>query len=246
MRIALRAVQNLLRTDVACPYVRVREEEPLCRREAVAGLQTLTLGLALFVEAESQVTNLQTAVVSNVLTQRERTVSVYARSHFDLVERFFHHFRALVEGGFVLCRPPVDHVTVLVELTTLIVEAVGHLMTDDNTDSAVVERVIGIHIEERILQDAGRETDLVGRGVIVCVHRLRGHVPFLLVHRLAEVAQAVLLLEFSSALEVRVVGILRVDVEFGIVAPLVGITDLDGDGVQLLEGFDLRLVGHPC
>ena len=184
-------------------------------------------------------------MVSDVLTKGERTVRMNTRSHFNLIECLFHHFRAGIESSFVLSRPPVDHVTVLVELTALIVKAVGHLVSDDYTDSTVVEGIVSAHVEERILENTGREADLVGRGVVVRVHGLRIHVPFLLIHRLAEVTQAVLLLELSGTLDVRIVRIFGVDIQLGVVTPLVRITDLDRDRIQFLQGFGFGLIAHP-
>ena len=51
-------------------------------------------------------------------------------------------------------------------------------MADNNADSAVVHGIIGLRIEERLLEDCCREADLVGGGVVVGVHRLGSHAPF--------------------------------------------------------------------
>ena len=39
-------------------------------------------------------------------------------------------------------------------------------MTDNHTDGTIVEGIVGIHVEEGILEDTSREADLVGGGVI--------------------------------------------------------------------------------
>ena len=56
-------------------------------------------------------------------------------------------------------------------------------------DGAVVHRVVGGHVEERRLQDGGREDDLVADRVVVGVDGLRGHLPVLGIDRLADLAQ---------------------------------------------------------
>ena len=218
----------------------------MCRRKAVARLQTIFLCFRLFVQRESQITHLQTTVVGDVLAERERTVGMYAGCHLDLIESLFHHFRAGIESRFVFGRPPVNHVAVLVELATLVIEAVRHLMSDHDTNRTVVERIVGTHVEERILQNTGGETDLVARGVIVRVHRLRRHVPFLLIYRLAEVTQTVVLFELSRPLQVGIIRIFGIDIELAVVPPFVRIADLDGHGVQFLQGFVFGLTTHPC
>ena len=66
-----------------------------------------------------------------------------------------------VELGVVVRRPPVGQRARAVELAALVVEAVGHLVADHRADAAVVDRHVGVRVEERRLQDGGREDDLV-------------------------------------------------------------------------------------
>ena len=110
---------------------------------------------------------------------------MYARSYFNAIKSLLHHFRALIEGFLILFRPPVNHISILVKMTALIVESVRHLVTDYHADSAVVKRIVGIHIEERILENTGGETDLIAGRIVICIHRLWRHVPFGFVHRFA-------------------------------------------------------------
>ena len=56
-------------------------------------------------------------------------------------------------------------------------------MADNHTNGTVVECVIGTHVKERVLQDSGREAYLIGRGIVICVHGLRGHEPLGIVNR---------------------------------------------------------------
>ena len=168
-----------------------------------------------------------------------------AGCYLDAVEGLFHHLGPFAEACAVFVCPPVEHVTVLVELATLVIEAVRHLVTDDNTNRAVVEGIVGIHVKEGVLQNTCGEADLVAGGVVVGIHRLGSHVPFLLVHRFVQEREAVSLFELSRALEVGVIGVSLVDVEVRVVAPFVGITYLDGEGFEFFDGFCLGLVAHP-
>ena len=74
-------------------------------------------------------------------------------------------------------------------LRALVVEAVADLVADHRADAAVVHRVVGVQVEERRLQDRGREDDLVHARVVVGVDRLRRHAPLVAVDRLAELGE---------------------------------------------------------
>ena len=69
--------------------------------------------------------------------------------------------------------PPVVHVALIVKLTTLVIESVGHLVSHYYTNGTVVAGVIGIYIKEWWLQDGCREVDAVEEGMIKSVNRLR-------------------------------------------------------------------------
>ena len=104
------------------------------------------------------------------------------------------HCRALLEGGAVGIRPPVAQRPVAVEAAALVVEAVADLVADDRADAAVVRRGIAVRLEERVLQDRGREHDLVHQRVVVRVDGLRRHVPLVAVDRLADLAELAVVL----------------------------------------------------
>ena len=133
----------------------------------------------------------QAAEVADVLAQGELAVDVVARSVGRLQRVVLRDElgRALLEGGPVVVGPPVVEVAVAVVLRALVVEAVADLVPDHRADRAVVHRVVGVEVEERRLQDRGREDDLVHPRVVVRVHRLRRHQPLGPVDRLAELGQ---------------------------------------------------------
>ncbi len=108
------------------------------------------------------------------------------RSRFKAAVLVGHAFGALVECLAVVRRLPLAQIALAVVLRALVVEAVGHLVADDHADAAEVHRRIDLEVEERRLQDAGREVDVVERRAVVGVDGGRRHAPLLLVHRLAQ------------------------------------------------------------
>ena len=172
-------------------------------------------------------------------------VGVKAGLDLDRVELGSEHFGFLLELRLIRRRPPVGHVAVRVKEAALVVEAMGHLMADHDTDAAVIDGVIRIGVEERRLQDGGREADLIGRRVIVGIDRLRRHAPFGLVRRLAEFGHIVGHIPGAGTAQILKIGLGRIDVEGAVILPLVGIADLDGEGCELLMRLDLGGVAHP-
>ena len=77
------------------------------------------------------------------------------------VKLIFDAGGALLKIFQVFGRPPVAQISLGIVLAALIVEAVGHLMADDGADAAIVERIVGLRIEEGRLQDAGGKYDFV-------------------------------------------------------------------------------------
>ena len=91
-------------------------------------------------------------------------------------------------------------------------------------------------VEEGRLQNAGGEIDVVHLRIVIGVDRGRRHVPFLAVHGLADLVQLALELELVGA-ETVAHGVVALDHDAGIVAPVVRIADLVGDGLQLDQGL---------
>ena len=118
------------------------------------------------------------------------------------------------------------------------------LVTDDRADRTVVHRRIRGQIEERRLQDARREDDLVLEPAVVRIHGLWRHRPLLAIDWLAEIRQLILPLETAGSLHVAV-QIADVRLQSRVVAPLVGISDHHVHLGQLLERGFLRVGAHP-
>ena len=101
-------------------------------------------------------------MVCQVLAQCQLAVCLQSRKHFNVVEEVYHYLSTFVEAFSIACCPPVTQVTVLVELASLIIESMSHFVSDHNADSSIVEGIVSIHVEERILKNSGREADFVG------------------------------------------------------------------------------------
>ena len=120
-------------------------------------------------------------------------------------------------------------------------------MANHHTDGTIVESLVSLRIEERILQYSCRETNLVGSRVIVCVHGLRSHVPLIAVHRFASLLLDVhLRLPHLRSLNILIVALRRVYGQLRVILPLVGIANLHIECRQFLMCVRLCRVAHPC
>ncbi len=84
-----------------------------------------------------------------------------------------------------------------VELAAFVVEAVRQFVSNGGAGVAVIGRIVGFRIEQRRLQDAGGEIDVVDLRIVVGVDSGRRHVPFAAVHGLADLRD--LTVEFKCA-----------------------------------------------
>ena len=146
-------------------------------------------------------------MVADVLAEGDISVGHQAGKDLHLVELVCQDSCLLTELGIILVGPPVDHVSVLVEHTALVVESMAHLMSYHDTDRTVVDCIVSIGIEERRLKDGCGEADLVGGGIVIGIDSLRSHSPLCLVSRLADLVHVVLYIELAGSLEVLVVAL---------------------------------------
>ena len=145
----------------------------------------------------------------------------------------------------ILVGPPVVELAVAVVLRTLIVEAMADLVADHCADAAIIRRILGLRVEERGLQNRGREHDDVHARLVVGVHRLRIHQPFVLVDRLADLGQLI-----AGLVQVRGLGVLggqriRGNTQRRIIAPVVGVADLRRELGDLLQSLGLGVLAQP-
>ncbi len=118
------------------------------------------------------------------------------------------------------------------------------LVADDRADGAVVDRVVRLEVEERRLQDGGREDDLVHARIVVGVHRLRCHEPFGPIDRAAQALQAPLVVPGASPGQVAE-SVVTVDLELRVVFPLVRVADLRRELLAFFLRLGLGRVRHP-
>src|SRR6185369_2979194 len=154
-------------------------------------------------------------------------LAVHVDAGHGLVGRVLRpeHLGAGLEGGGVGGGPPVA-------LAALVVEAVGQLVTDHAADRAVVDRRVGVRVEDRRLQDAGREHDVDQRAVVGVVG-LRGHAPVLAVYGPLGAFGVERPVRLGGAVDVAD-QVVVADQDRGVVAGRVGIADLDVVGGELL------------
>ena len=124
----------------------------------------------------------QAAQVGDALAEHEFAVFVQVVCNHERIKLLFDAGGALFEILQVLGRPPVVQIALRVILRSLIVEAVRHLMTNHGADSAIIQRVVSLGIEEGRLKNAGREHDFIHVGVEISVYCRWTHPPLIAVH----------------------------------------------------------------
>src|SRR4029077_504215 len=104
-------------------------------------------------------------------------------------------------------------------------------MADNAADVAVVFVVGSVGGKQRRLQYAGGKIDVVHAGAVVGVDGGRGHGPLSAIDGRAHFGELAAILKLDGALCVPE-GVSADDGELRIIAPVVGIANLIGDGVQ--------------
>ena len=144
------------------------------------------------------------AEVGDRFAVHELAVDVDPLRDVELAVLVGHAIRARLEILQILGREPVAQIALRVVLRALIVEAVRHLVADDRADAAVVVGVVRVRIEERRLQDAGREGDVVLRRVVAGVDRRRREdAPLVRIVGLADALDVVVIRPRARRLDVR-------------------------------------------
>ena len=240
MRVGLEPVEDGFLARLRLPHLRPCQEEALVAGQAVDHRRFLAFEAQLV----GGVGHRQAAQIADVLAHRQLTVHALAFQRAIRGVLRAQRPGAGLEARAVLVGPPVALDAGGIRLRALVVEAVAHFVADHAADSAVVHRRIGAHVEERRLQDAGREHDLVERRVVVGVDRMRGHEPFVAVGPGAEAAILVVDEIAAQRLHVRdqVAGH---DLHAAVIAPFPGVADLRQKRAQFLVGLGLGRIAHP-
>ena len=142
---------------LGCPRLRVGEEEALVPGEA------LDHGRLFFAQRSSVgiVGRGKAGDVGDVLAKRQLAVDVETRKGLVRVELCGQRLSGLLESFEILRRPPVAQAAGRIEQRAVVVEAVADLVADRGADRAVIERRISLRVEERPLQNGGREIERV-------------------------------------------------------------------------------------
>ena len=125
-------------------------------------------------------------MVGYILAEREFAIDLEAREQCDAAEVVGYDFGTLVKLLFVALCPPVLDIAILVKLASLIVKSMGHLVSDGSANAAIVVGFVSGRDKKWRLQDAGREANLIGGGIVVGVDGLWGHEPLGLVDGLVD------------------------------------------------------------
>ena len=141
--------------------------------------------------------------------------------------------------------PPITKVAIFIELTSHIIETMCHFMSDNNTDSSVIDGIIGIGIKEWWLQNTCWKTDFIGSRVIISVHGLRAHIPYRLIDLLAYFFEHISRLEFRGVFKIFPVTFLGRYFKGRIIAPFVGIPYFDRYRRQFFKSTSFGFFAHP-
>src|ERR1700733_7848893 len=181
----------------------------------------------------------EAGIVRNVLAERQGTVDAIARNGFVGAVLACECRRPGSEPLMILLREPVAKVSLGVKLAALIVKTVADLVSDDDTDAAIVDGIVRAWIKEGRLQYRRRKHNFILLRIVIGVDGLRIHLPFIAIDRPPELGKRVLIVKHCGTLYVAD-EIVVLDAQRRIVAPALRVADLGdelGDlGLRLLFG----------
>src|SRR5690554_305743 len=105
--------------------------------------------------------NLKTTMVGNILTQCKCSISMHSVKYHNIIEEIYQHLCSFIKSGSILRCPPVGKITIFIKLPALIIKAMCHFMSNNNTNSTIVYSIITIHIEKWGLQYSRGEAYLI-------------------------------------------------------------------------------------
>src|SRR3984957_9912540 len=132
---------------------------------------------------------MDSAVVRGVLALSQAAVLLHAGLGHELGVLVGDAIASFVVGLGIVRSPPVAQIAVLVELASLVVVSMNGFVPNDSAGGRIVDSIVLGGIEERRLQNAGREVDGVGLRVLVGIHSRRCHLPFGSVERLSNLLE---------------------------------------------------------
>src|SRR5689334_18913551 len=118
------------------------------------------------------------------------------------------------------------------------------LMSDYDSNPAIIDSIgsaIGI---ERRLQNSRREINVVLRGAVISIYGRRSHAPFRAIYGLADLIDVSLAFKFVGTVPVAEVVVID-NLYRRIISPLIRISNLVRNGMQLDERLLLCFRAHP-
>src|SRR5579863_1508030 len=221
-------------------------DRPKGNEKTLLGSETIDESSVLSGEGffQSSERDSESAKIGDAFTQNKLAIFVKVALNGIGIELFDD---ALCPGFEILgvfgC-PPIAQITVGVELSALIVKTVSHLMADSGADAAVIESIIRLGVKEGVLKNAGGKNDFVKLGIVIGVHSGGSHAPFAVVHGRADLGKIAVEFKRIAPKEVQHVRA-AVNGERGVITPLIGVSDLEGDRVELNDGLLACGGAHP-
>ena len=137
-------------------------------------------------------------------------------------------------------------ITVTIILGTLVVKSMADLVADHRANRPEILRRIGVGGVERWAQNSGGERNIVDRRIIERIHGLRGAKPLRTIIRLRNFVQLIVVQECGTPAHVFHQGSpIRLELQAGVIPPLIRVADLGLELGQLLQGPLPGCRGHP-
>ena len=103
----------------------------------------------------------------------------------------------------------------------------ANFVSDDCTNTAVVDRIVGLQVEEWGLQNRGWKYNFIEAWIVISVDGLRCHEPLGFVDRLAKFIEIAMKVKLMGAADVAY-KVIAFDFQRGVIAPLIGVSDFWG------------------
>src|SRR5437899_4030680 len=165
---------RILWAQIGAPHLRPTQKKPLLGSKSIETLWTLAFN-RLFI---SCVRDGESAKIRYAFAENQFAIFVKTRLDFITIELLPNARRALIKILAIFFGPPLAEISLPVELRSGIVESMRDLVADYRTHPAIVNRVIGLRIIKRRLQDSCRKHNFIHRRVVIRVHSRRRHSPF--------------------------------------------------------------------
>src|SRR5205823_7746009 len=156
MRIARHLLAHIIIGNFATPCLGPTQKNALLASEPVEHRRRFSSKRSLIgIEREREPSQIR-----NIFAHGYFAIYSHARQRFILRILLAQNLGARLESLCILRQPPIAQRPRGIDFAPLIVEAVGQFVPDNATGGAVVDRRIGIGIEDRRLQNSGGKNDV--------------------------------------------------------------------------------------